>query len=282
MSGVFNGERFEVPGVPIISWLDDPRALKTAKTNPRTQRISMIVSHVTSGTPTVVTPGAGPASTNPFYYSSDAALNTRTDNPSWDATIRRDGVVLWHNDPATAFTWHAMSVNPRSIGIEMETSADGKIYQIQIDHFVKLAQALTRMAGIQEQIPWYNGAPDRRVIPRIAAGGQDVTGVVGHRNQTDQKSDPGDPVFQALAAAGFEKFDLVAGTDKQTWAARQSAIGLTPDGIPGPATTARLRAEGYSDGIWVAGQGTSLLTWAVLLIVGSVGAYGLWRAVHNG
>ncbi len=272
MSIVLGGQRVEIPGVTSISWLDDPRALKTPKTNPRTEPIKMIVWHVTSTTPTVITPGVGPTSRDPFYWSRDSALNNR--GASWDGTIRRDGVLLWHNDPLTAFTWHGRSVNPRSVGIEIE-SGNGTVYQAQIDTMVKLARKLSPALGVQEQIPWRNGAPDRRVIDRIAAGGQDVVGHIGHRNVTSEKSDPGDAVFLALKAAGFEGFDYQSGEDKQAWATRQQALGLAPDGVPGRATVAALTQAGYADGIWTKGKGSPLL-WLAMVVAGGGLAYYAW------
>lgn len=272
MSIVLGGRKVDTPGVTTISWLDDPRVPRTPHTNPRAYRIRAVVLHTTSGRPSGLAPG-GKTPRDPFAWARDAADNARV--VSWDATVNTDGTVTWQNDPLTGITWHATQVNPYTLGIEIAQGPNGEVYQAQMDATVRLLDVLTAELGIQRQIPWYQGAPDRRVLTRLrpeGGAGADVVGVYGHRNVTSEKSDPGDQIFNALAAAGYEKFDLEAQQDKQEWAARQASLGITPDGVPLGQTVQALVNAGKAAGIWVS-RGASVLLPLVAL---TLGAGALW------
>jgi hypothetical protein len=83
-----------------------------------------------------------------------------------------------------------------------------------------------------------------------------MVGIFGHRDNTERRGrwDPGEVVFQMLAARGVEQFDFAAGEDLEVWAKRQRELGITADGVPGPGTVAALKAAGYVDGIWALGE----------------------------
>lgn len=62
-----------------------------------------------------------------------------------------------------------------------------------------------------------------------------------------------------LRARGVEAFDFAQEEDIHVWQERQRELNkrghdLVVDGIPGPKTTAALKAEGYRNGIWALGR----------------------------
>src|SRR5262249_5627231 len=148
-------------------------------------------------------------------------------------------------------TYHATSVNPRSIGIEIKQGKDCELYEKQLAVVADLVDWITVDLGIQRQIPdRYRGA-----LKRLEAGGADFYGVFGHRGQTTGRGagDPGDLVMQELVARGYERFNLAVAEDRVVWKRRQRALGIEGaeiDGIPGPITKAVLRARGYAGGLW--------------------------------
>jgi murein L,D-transpeptidase YcbB/YkuD len=113
---------------------------------------------------------------------------------------------------------------------------------------------LTAKLGIQRQIPWdvKNNRPLRRTVARIAAGGSDVVGIYCHYHQTNNRGygDPGPWLQQALKDAGYETYAF-DGDDKEVWKQRQTALGITADGIPGPGTVRALAASGKKHGMFV-------------------------------
>jgi peptidoglycan hydrolase-like protein with peptidoglycan-binding domain len=64
-------------------------------------------------------------------------------------------------------------------------------------------------------------------------------------------------VFVALAAAGYERFDVASGADLAAWRARQQSLGVAADGIPGPATVAALKGIGAAGGLWALRPGAA-------------------------
>lgn len=259
MGIILNGREVEVPGVRVVNYRDDPRRVPPITDhNPRRATIRGLVAHSSSGTVSSVRPGAGPGGQG-FTLAHYQANTDR--EVSWDWTIDLDGTVLWQNDPVLRYSWHAGSVNGVTLGGELaQERGQPYLYQVQVDTFVKLMDVLTRELKIQRQIPWFNGRPDRRVLRRLRGDangngqrGNDVWGVYGHRNQTTNRGagDPGDPVFQALHAAGYEGVDFEAEADKALWRGRQRALGVPQTGVPDAATTAALLASGKPHGQWV-------------------------------
>lgn len=268
MSIVYDGRRYEVPGVPTESWADDPaRIPRVTFAGTRRAPIRAIVLHSTAQfAPTEVRPGSR-APANRYFYARYVVENANADGSpraSWDATALTDGTVLWHTDPATQVAWASHDVNPYTVGIEIAQGPQGEVYADQLAAVVRLVDFLTALLGIQRQIPWHDGAPDRRVLPRLhglGMAGVDVSGVYGHRNVSPTRDDPGDVVWPYLKAAGYETFDFAAGEDKRVWAERQRQLGVAADGVPLAQTVAALRAAGYRDGIYAAGKGGGVLPW---------------------
>jgi hypothetical protein len=292
MALILGGVAYEVPGLAVRSWRDDPRIPAATDTNARRERISGIVLHTTSGKrgPVLAAPAPGaPVDADVAYARYQASA---PDHKSWDFTVDRDGSVAQSSDPLERATWHAGNtpVNNRSVGIEIVQDKDGTLYRPGIDSAVKLVNFLTARLGIQRQYPARNGQPDGRHVERLlAGGGRDFYGVYGHRNTATDRGwgDPGDPVFDALSAEGYEGFDLDRGEDMAAWRARQASLGVAPaDGIPGDRTVAALRTKGYADGLWVrarSDRSRAIASWGALALgvglgAGGALAYRRWRA----
>jgi hypothetical protein len=267
MSIVLGGVRYDTPGLESISWLDDPSVPRTDKTTPRSGAIRAIVFHTTSGLVGPLRPGSEP-STRAEHFAHTQATDSR--EASWDFTVDTDGTVVQSNDPVRQFTWHANQVNPYTLGIEMVQDSDGSTYEDQVTAAVRLADFLARELQLPRQIPWSNGGPTVGVLQRLTeAGGSgaDVYGAYGHRNVTTNRGpgDPGDHIFEALYADGWEGFDLAAGADKAAWRARQAALGVAVDGAPGPATMAAWNAAQASSragaGLAAVSVGLGLAAW---------------------
>lgn len=256
MSVVLDGRLYEIPGVTTISWLDDPRHVKeTSFRRPREYPVEFIVLHSTGEHAVQEVTSGSRNPSNPFQWAEANARESQAHTASWDATMRSDGVLLWHNDPVRYEDYHATAMNPRSMGIEIAQSPE--IFKIQVDAMVRVLDFLTAYFGIQRQIPWNNGVPDRRVMSRFVTGGSGYSGIVGHRNGDDNRSDPGDGVFVALKSAGYEGFDLASGEDHRIWSQRQRALGVPVTGMSDAATRSALAARGYPSGLWVK-RGSSL------------------------
>lgn len=266
MSVVLNGRNYEIPGVTTIL------CPQTTFRRPRVHPVQFIVLHSTGDhavqdvTPGLLTPS------HPLQWCDANVRESEAHQASWDATMRSDGVLLWHNDPVKYESYHATVLNPRSMGIEIAQSPE--IYQVQMDSLVKVLDFLTSYFGVQRQIPWYNGAPDRRVMSRFTSGGSDYSGIVGHRNGDGNRSDPGDGIFKALQAARYEGFDLVSGEDKVVWSARQAALGVPQTGWADAATRAKI-----TGGVWVKREATGGKGWLAAGLIGVAIAIGLiWKS----
>ena len=201
--------------------------------------------------------------------------------PSGDAGGARATADYWANDPAHSGAhlitghdgevacladlflteaYHATVSNQYSVGHETKELVGGGFYEAAATATVLTTIVGCRALGIQLQIPKlaYKGKP----LTRMLNGGADCVGIFGHRDNTDTRGrwDPGDVLFAMLRDRGAEAFDIEAGEDRDVWAKRQADLnasggyGLTVDGIPGPATVAALRAQGYVDGIWALGK----------------------------
>lgn len=252
---VLGGVRVPVPGAEVVTWLDDPAtAVQQRNVTRREERIRAIVLHTVEGMMGPVLPGLAPEKAQPRAWTSSMNRNTRA---SYDFLVSRDGRIYQVNDPLLWYTWQARDgdapgeVSRTTLGIEMEQDAHtGETNAGQYDSEVALVDALTGALGIQRQIPWHAGDGDRRVLARLVAGGEDVAGVYGHRNQTDNRGrgDPGDEIYRRLADAGYLTFDFSAGADLAFWRQKQAELGLTADGVPGLTTTEALRRAGYPNG----------------------------------
>jgi hypothetical protein len=272
---VIGGREFQVPGLVIRNFLDDPKlALSSEDGKSRSAKwVRSIFNHTTLGIPSVVgkpgwenqpqkhLPGSGPK----LADATVSSWSLSKTSGGAHIVVGQDGEMICTADLLTRTTYHATSVNGYSIGVEWTQGQDASLYEDQMAKLVPLMDAITYIltelfeSPIQRQIhlPFKAYNP----VPRLANGGEDAVGIFGHRDQTGNRGpgDPGDWVAERLVAAGYEAFNFAKDTDKAAWKARQAELGVGDDGVPGPGTCAALRASGNASGLWVSRPGDAEL-----------------------
>lgn len=283
MSIILNGNKYEIPGVKTVSYLDtverkvgnkvrvQPAFGPAIHCSPRTTWIRGIVVHTNRGMePGRVVPG-GKDMGRDIALARYQASSTR--KAGWDYTTDTDGSIAVSNDPWDNYTWHAGPANANTVGIEMvqETNKPWNLYEDGLDATVLLLDYLTNRLGIQRQIMCWDSTKntfEKGVIPgrlqspldrkpgKKAPTGGDVVGIYGHRNITTNKGsgDPGNAIFEKLKEAGYELFDVAKKQDLDVWKERQKQLGLSAElcnGVPGPETRRALGLAGKSYGMWV-------------------------------
>lgn len=260
MSGLLiAGQVVPVPGVTVIGPHDATWShLDPGDWRPRTNHPSMVILHKTKGDdPERIVEGTGSVG------RAERVAEYWQSNPEHSgAHMVIDGhVAACLADLELVEAYHANQANHRAIGIEHYEELGGITFQGTIDNAVPCWRAIAVACGIQLQFPrlgTYHGQP----MARFTDGGSTLVGFFGHRDVTNRRGrwDPGDAVFAALAIhLGAEDFDFEAGEDLVVWKGRQLDLvarghKLIVDGIPGPLTTAALKAEGYEGGIWALGR----------------------------
>jgi len=260
---VIRGASESVPGLSSTSWLDD-KGLRLqigedgARRAPNTW-IRAIVLHTTRGIPggsdprpQRVLPGLGPSRNS--ARSVNSWWSTNGQSAGAHLVVDFDGSVACLADLELEQAYHATSVNPHTIGIEIAQGSGAELWDGQLDAVVTLVDWLTKRFRIQRQIPdKYRGA-----LQRLRTGGHDVVGVYGHRDQSRARGsgDPGDAIFARLAGC-YEAFDLNAGADLAMWRQRQRTLGVQADGLPGRATWEAICAFQRSRGLEETGMADS-------------------------
>lgn len=253
-----NGALVTVPGVTVIGAHDaDWAHLSPGDFCWRSTRPHQIILHKTiADDPEHVIAGNGPpggAERDARFWEADPA------HSGAQLVTGHDGIVGCLCDVVKCQAYHATVSNPYSIGIETCELVGGGVYEAALDATVAVTLALAESLGIQLQVPSrvYNGHP----IARMNDGGRDMIGVFGHRDNTEQRGrwDPGEELFRRLRARGAEAFDFDGLEDIKVWKQRQADLvarghQLDVDGIPGPATAAALKAEGYRGGVFALGK----------------------------
>lgn len=265
---IISGSQYDVPNIKTTNWTDDPRlrlkiGVDHSDGHKRPgKRIRRIILHTTCGIPggddqrpQLILPGYGPdgqSAENVVHYwtGSDRQAGAHL-------VVDRDGTVVQVCDLLTEAAYHAGGANDDSIGIEVcQRQTDASLYQGQLDTTAKLVRWLCGRFGVQFQIQW----PYRRgAAPLNLQSNVGPVGVFAHYHQTNDRGcgDCGDAMWEALAAAGAEKYDfqgLNEGRVQDVWRRRQMDLRITADGDPGPATVAALTAAGYKQGIFAFGK----------------------------
>jgi hypothetical protein len=212
VSVAIHGQPVDVPGLRTLSFLDAGGPKHCAHYYPRghalVRPLRQIVMHTTGGIRDcggLALDGTGmPAvaageSVDRFaiYYSKPASRKA-----SAHLWVGERGTVLCTADLACERTWHATASNPASIGIEITERPDGRVYAESVRAAAALAAWLCDRFEIPRRIPTLGPKHCARVMPRATS----FRGVIGHRNVVG-KHDPGDAIFDALLAAGFEGVD---------------------------------------------------------------------------
>ena len=213
---VIGGARVPVPGVELVTWLDDPkRAPRVTDGHSRAHPPTAIVLHTTRGTLGGLREGSR-ASTQAENLALYQSRTTR--DVSWHLTIDTDGTVLQQADLRDWVCWQAGHVNDFSIGIELVQHSDSyDLWTAQLVALVAVVEAACAALSIPRRVPvLVDGAPRlTAVVPwrSAPAGGKSVRwpGVIGHVHVASPTGpgargpgDPGPHPFRALLAAGFE------------------------------------------------------------------------------
>lgn len=264
MSGLLiDGRRVDVAGVDVVSPDEEAWAhLNAGDGKPRGHKLvqQVILHKICAEALERVLAGGGPMGLREAYRWVAEMWARDPAHSGAHLVTSHNGDSACLEDLVAFMAWHAHQANAWSYGHEIAELLDGTVYQAALDAAVAITCAATRAIGIQWQTPIRYA--DNRPLVRFADGGSTLIGVFGHRDVTTERNrlDPGDKVFEMLAAAGFERFDFAAGQDRDVWRKRQLELaqrGLYSgaiDGLPGPKTTAALRAAGYIDGIYALGR----------------------------
>lgn len=213
---VIYGKRVPVPGVEVVTWLDDPkRAPRVTDGRRRTVRPLAVVLHTSRGVRGAVRPGSLPST----RAETLALYQARTEREvSWCATVDTDGTTLQQCDAGSWTAWHAGAVNEWTIGIELvQQPTTGDLWQVQVDAAVAVVRTLCEALQIPKRVPvGVDGKPvlaGLQALRSKAAGGRGErwAGVFGHVHCAPPTGagargpgDPGPAIFDALLAAGFE------------------------------------------------------------------------------
>lgn len=202
--------------------------------------VSIVVIHTTGGHPSQpVIPGAGPGGHArqilEMWSGGDKGGGERAHSAA-HIVVDYNGTVYCAADLTWCAAYHAQSINHRSVGIEMCTRPDGGIYAATLDATAALVAALTwsgepacGLLPVPAMMPRgpYRNAPLRRLeVGGVQTDGAGLCGVIGHRDQTAQRGvgDPGDAIWQRVAALGFEGVDYDASEDIEIGKRRQRAL----------------------------------------------------------
>lgn len=265
-----NGRDHDVPGVEILGPGEAPWALLPAgDTRPRTTAwVRQYILHKTIGdVREVIMDGAGPRGADQATIQGWRDAFRQVSGPGKyrgaHLVTGHDGRVVQLADLFSVETFHATVSNAWSVGHETCESHQrpGGVYSAALGATVETCLAACEALGIQWQMPRllsYGGYPIRRMVN----GGPDMIGIFGHRNNSGDRGcwDPGEVLFQMLAARGVMQFDFDKREDIAFWmtvqqdlAARKFYSGPV-DGVPGPVTTLALKAAGYRSGIYALGK----------------------------
>lgn len=222
----------------------------------RKLRCRQVVVHSTKGgEPQHVVPGAGPGGraehTFEFWFRDPT-------HSAAQIVIDNDGTVACGADLADVCAYHATVSNEYSVGIEMYQEADNGIYEAVYRTMAILAPAICAALDFPFSVvaDAYNGHP----LPRFLYGAPDFYGVLGHRDNTEQRGrgDPGDEIYRRLIAADGEPVLASYRQDVTLARRRQLALNqidakagsilrpLVVDGEPGPASMATMRRLGFA------------------------------------
>lgn len=256
MSGLlFDGRVVPVPGVDVISPNETEWAhLSSGDGRARHGVPQMFILHTTKGEwPQRIIDGAGPPGR--CQRTAEMWLKDPTYSGAHGVT-GSDGKAACLADIIRRCAYHATFSNDRAGGWEIYQEPGGVIYRAAIDATVKICEVVADVAMIPRQVPRrpYLGHPLARML-KANDGGRDVYGFLGHRDNTEDrgKGDPGEAIFLALIAAGFEPLDFAAGEDLAIWKRRQALLNamgekLVVDGLPGYNTMKALRRRGFRCG----------------------------------
>lgn len=212
---VIDGRRYVVPGVNVVSWLDDPtRAPKVTDGWRRgASKVEGFVLHTSRGKMAQVKPGARPSTKDEAL----ALYQARTKRAvSWHLTVGTDGDVYQQADLSTWMCFHAETANGWTVGLELaQHDDDASLYQEQLDAMVAVVAVACEVLSIPKRVMVdAAGRPVLTPVPALVLkkhGGareERFEGVLAHANLVPATirgpGDCGPAPLEALLRAGFE------------------------------------------------------------------------------
>lgn len=231
---IIDGRRYPVPGVRIVSWLDDPRVPKAAHGAPRSSAdVLASIVHTSRGKDARITRETGSPAKGLRVARYLGRRNAR--QVSAHFVVAGDGTVYQIADCGNWRTNNAGTTNNFVCGGEVSQDDDGpSLTRAQVAAFVATMHVIHDVLRIPKRIPMIEG---RHVIEDVKAwlsrksGGEQraFSGCAGHRNTSASRGegDPGDPLMEALRASGF--------------------VGATPAEMTIGPNAARVTAEDEAD-----------------------------------
>lgn len=216
---IFNGQRYIVPGLNVINYLDDPQLRLTMGEDGRVRRagepLELVVLHVTKGDKQEVLPGIGPSVGGKRiadHFRNDKDKDGKPHHGGAHFLVDRDMNVYQLADAGNEIAYNASltTVNNRSVSIENQQGPKGELNAEQLRACAILVRWLCIKAKIPFVYAWpYKGKP----IPALAKkdlGG--IKGVIGHRDSKNRGwGDPGDAVYSYVKLAGGIPWDFTQG-----------------------------------------------------------------------
>lgn len=265
---IIAGVRHILPGIDIATWEDDPLltlAPEDGRYRPDDTLIDLITTHTTSGEgPQILRPGRGPGGTHAErvvrYWTT--SKTKKGDKTTAGAQLILDYDATWVQtcDLRRRAAFHAgcetnPGVNGRSIGIEIAINAKGELYEGQMESYVAMMDALSRLFDVPREY-----AAGVWPIPNLVD--QNFPGCIGHRDVGNRGAfDPGPIPYTYLQRAGYLPTNVQAGEHIARWKERQGFLNaqaiaaglpvLKVDGIRGPKTQAYARRFKGPIGQWV-------------------------------
>lgn len=210
MGLLIDGASVDVPGLLTLCPLDHggpPHTPHVYRGNgPYVRPITGIVVHSSGGIPTCA-PIDTLAQHDEIAWANARYYGRKDSRPaSAHAFVGECGTVLCLADMALERTWHASGCDPHTIGIEMAQTKTGGIYDETYAATALLVAFLCEHHGIPKRIVNAHGVVPMLDQDHHGPAGKAFHGVWGHRNSTRNRNqyDPGDVIFERLAAAGFE------------------------------------------------------------------------------
>jgi hypothetical protein len=207
---IIDGRRVAVPGVNVVSWLDDPRVPKAVHGAPRSSAdVVASIVHTSRGKDARVTRETGSPAKGLRVARYLGRANSR--QVSAHLVVAGDGTVYQIADIGAWRCNHAGAVNGWTWGLEAaQDDDDPSLTRAQVNALVAVMHVAHDALRIPKFVPVVAGRHvSEDVVPWLSrksgGAGKRFAGAVGHRcvSTSRGKGDPGDAIMEALRASGF-------------------------------------------------------------------------------
>ena len=207
---IINGASVAVPGVRVVTWLDDPRVPRAVHGEERDPaKVTGTIAHTSRGKRCAVTRDTGSPAKGLRVARYLGRRNGR--KVSAHFVVAGDGTVYQIADCGSWRANHAGTTNGFVVGGEAsQDDDDPSLTRAQVAAFVATMHAIHDALHIPKRVPMIDG---RHIIEDVRAwlsrksGGEQraFSGCAGHRNTSASRGegDPGDPLMEALRVSGF-------------------------------------------------------------------------------